>query len=168
MVNFPPVTESDPRGARIRNLIAEARTLAAEQVIELERALQQVGLLSAQVLEGGDIYPPGLREIARRLADDAPWATQTLAAIRQRTLDHDSATPWRAAERPISEGGNSLVAPERRSFAPADDGDLADVPVGLVRSESDIADDPAEPPRDDGPTDLRSTLRGKFRSRAAA
>ena len=76
----------------IRNLIQEARGLAAEQVTALEGAMAEVGLLASQVVEGGDIYPPGLREIARRLAEDAPWACQTLGVIRKRTLE-PHATP---------------------------------------------------------------------------
>ena len=171
MGSFPPVTDGDPRGARIRSLIAEARTLAAEQVVELERALLQVGLLAAQVVEGGDIYPPGLREIARRLADDAPWATQTLAAIRQRTLDHDSASANRVAQPALRDSETGLVAPERRSFAPEGESfDLADPAVGLVRSDSTGLDDEAVDvaAEAEAPSSLSDALRGKFRSRAAA
>jgi hypothetical protein len=41
--------------------------------------------LAAEVAEGGDAYPPGVRDVAQRLADDLDSRIQTLTAIQART-----------------------------------------------------------------------------------
>lgn len=67
--------------ARVMRLMAEARAAADEQVQSLERALAIVASLSADVSEGGEAYPPGVRDIAKRIAGDAAWCSQTLGSI---------------------------------------------------------------------------------------
>ena len=78
-----------PAGSRaeeMRRLQLMLREMASSHVIALEEALTQVGKLAAEVVEGGDAYPPGIRQLAQRLAEDAPWNVQTMGAIRSRTL----------------------------------------------------------------------------------
>jgi len=70
---------------RIRRLQAEAKGLAREQVAALENALLQVHRLAAEISEGGDVYPPGVRDIARRLAEESELKAQTLEAITSRS-----------------------------------------------------------------------------------
>jgi hypothetical protein len=70
---------------RIRRLQAEAKGLAREHVEALEAALAQVERLSAEIADGGDVYPPGVRDIARRLVDDCELKIQTLEAIVSRS-----------------------------------------------------------------------------------
>ena len=41
--------------------------------------------LAAEIAEGGDAYPPGVRDIARRLSEDLDSRIQTLEAITART-----------------------------------------------------------------------------------
>jgi len=165
MIPFSPALDDETRGGRIRSLLAEARTLAADQVVELEHALAQVGLLSAQVLEGGDIYPPGLREIARRLAEDAPWATQTLAAIRQRTLDNEGPASWRVVDY-ASGAGDRSVTSEDRSFAPHSERTGS---LGLMRTDRSADDDLTfpEPIEDDDAPKPPAAAVAKLSSRAA-
>lgn len=52
----------------------------------LEQALALVAQVSHEIIEGAEAYPAGIREIARRLADDAPWSLQTLETLRRRNL----------------------------------------------------------------------------------
>lgn len=70
---------------RIRRLQAEAKSLAREHIFALERALVEVERLSAEIAGGGDAYPVGVRDLARRMAEDCEMKVQTLEAIASRT-----------------------------------------------------------------------------------
>jgi hypothetical protein len=69
---------------RVRALQAEAKGLAREHVQELERLLLEVEKMSAEIAEGGEAYPAGVRDIARRLVEDCEARVQTLEAIVSR------------------------------------------------------------------------------------
>jgi hypothetical protein len=69
---------------RVRRLQAEARLLAREQVEALEQALQNLAAMATDIADGGDAYPAGVRELARRIADDLPQKAQTLQALMER------------------------------------------------------------------------------------
>jgi hypothetical protein len=69
---------------RIRRLQAEAKSLAREHIHALERALIEVERLSAEIADGGEAYPAGVRELARRMAEDCEAKVQTLEAISAR------------------------------------------------------------------------------------
>lgn len=79
-------TEASP-AERANRLLAEARVAAREQVREVERAIEAAAELSAQIAAGGDIYPPGVREMCRRLAEDAHLHSLSLGALSARLLD---------------------------------------------------------------------------------
>lgn len=70
--------------ARIRALQEEARGLAREHIVALEAALVEVERLAAEIAAGGDAYPAGVRDIARRLAEDCELKAQTIEAISGR------------------------------------------------------------------------------------
>ncbi len=81
----PPVHEaSGSLGDRIRLLQQEARALALQQVTDLERAMLALSLQSKDIAEGGDAYPVGARELARKLAADLPAVIQSLQVILRR------------------------------------------------------------------------------------
>lgn len=69
---------------RVKRLQEEARGLAREHVHALTRALIQVEQLSVEIAGGGEAYPAGVRDIARRLAEDSAQRSQTIAAINSR------------------------------------------------------------------------------------
>ncbi|HEY9235812.1 MULTISPECIES: hypothetical protein [Phenylobacterium] len=69
---------------QIRLLQAQAKALARDQIGALETALLQVERLSAEIANGGEAYPVGIREIARRLAEDCEASGNTLKAIAGR------------------------------------------------------------------------------------
>ncbi|OYX31577.1 MAG: hypothetical protein B7Y99_09980 [Caulobacterales bacterium 32-69-10] len=58
-----------------------------EQVRIVEDSLAKVVALSAEIAEGGDVYPVGVRDLCRRLAEDLAARTATLDALAQRNLD---------------------------------------------------------------------------------
>ena len=70
---------------RVRRLQQEARSLAKDHIRALNQALVDVETLAAEIAEGGDAYPPGVRDLARRLVEDCEARVQTLEAIVART-----------------------------------------------------------------------------------
>ena len=80
----PLARPEDTISQRVRQLQAEARGLAHEHVLALRAALQTVEALSADIAQGGEAYPVGVRDIARRLADDIGAKAQTLELLSGR------------------------------------------------------------------------------------
>jgi hypothetical protein len=78
--------ESEPEtpAVRIRRLQAEAHALAREEVAALERRIAELAQVAKQLAEGGDAYPVGAREVARRLAEDLPRQAGVLEALLRR------------------------------------------------------------------------------------
>lgn len=70
---------------RVRRLQAEARQLAKDHVKSLSAAMVDLEQLAAEIADGGDAYAPGIREVARQLAEDLDSRVQTLEAIASRT-----------------------------------------------------------------------------------
>jgi hypothetical protein len=71
---------------RVRRLQAEAKQLAKDHVRALSAAMISVEQMAAEIAEGGEAYPPGIRDLARRMVDDCESRVQTLEAIVSRTL----------------------------------------------------------------------------------
>ena len=71
-------------GERARLLMREARFSAVEHLDTLDAAIQAVRDLSLEVLEGGDAYGVGVRDLAARLAEDLLWRGKTLQALTAR------------------------------------------------------------------------------------
>ena len=70
---------------RIQRLQAQARNLARDHIKALEDALADVERLSAEIAGGGEAYPVGVREIARRLADQCETSSATIKALAGRS-----------------------------------------------------------------------------------
>jgi hypothetical protein len=70
---------------RVRRLQAEAKQLAKDHIHALTAAISEVERMAAEIAEGGDAYPAGVRDLARRFAEDAEARVQTLEAITART-----------------------------------------------------------------------------------
>ena len=85
LVVVPSLSERPSAAEKVRRLRAEARNLAHEHVEALAQALAEVAQLSAEIAEGGEAYPVGAREIARRLIDEAGKQSLTLSAILDRS-----------------------------------------------------------------------------------
>lgn len=69
---------------KIKRLQTEARALAREQINALEAKLEEAAALAAEIAVGGEAYPVGARELARKFAEDTPKTVQTLEAILHR------------------------------------------------------------------------------------
>ena len=80
-----PAPKSETVAERVRRLQAEAKQLAKDHIKALSAAMQDVEHMAAEIAEGGDAYSPGVRDVARRLADDLDSRVQTLEAIVART-----------------------------------------------------------------------------------
>lgn len=76
---------SEGLGERIQRLRAEARGLAREHVQALALALAHVEQIASEIAVGGDAYPIGVREIARRLTEDCETRLQAIEAIAARS-----------------------------------------------------------------------------------
>ena len=70
---------------RVQRLQSEAKQLAKDHIKALTTAIAEVEAMAAEIAEGGDVYPPGVRDIARRLAEESGSRIQTLDAIVART-----------------------------------------------------------------------------------
>ena len=70
---------------RVRRLQSEARQLAKDHIHAFTAAMAEVGVTAAEIAEGGDAYPAGVRDLARRFAEDCDARVQTLEAITART-----------------------------------------------------------------------------------
>ena len=85
--NSADKSKSRPGGdlsERIRRLQVEAKNLAREHIRALEAAIIEVERLSSEIADGGEVYPAGVRELARRMAEDCEMKVQTLEAITSR------------------------------------------------------------------------------------
>jgi hypothetical protein len=77
--------KSETVAQRVRRLQQEAKQLAKDHIRALSVAMVEVETLAAEIAEGGDAYPPGVRDLARRLVEDCEARVQTLEAIVART-----------------------------------------------------------------------------------
>jgi hypothetical protein len=81
------VVETPPPGLKALKLYEEARKVSFEQLRLLAGALAEAHALTEAVLDGGDLYAPGVRDFAERLADELFWRGKTLEALAQRQAD---------------------------------------------------------------------------------
>jgi hypothetical protein len=92
-----PTTSSDPAdnvhelgravetGAqRLHRLQLETHRLAREQIEILNRDLNAMAQRIAEIADGGDVFPIGVRELCSRLTDDLTQQAQTLMVIMER------------------------------------------------------------------------------------
>lgn len=78
---------------RAKRLHQEAQVLACEEVELLCQALAETISKAEALRDGGDIFPIGVREQARQLADNIPLAVNTMRALTQRHLQQVTGAP---------------------------------------------------------------------------
>jgi len=66
---------------RILQLQAEARSLAADHIETLRAHLLQTQRIADEIARGGEAYPAGVRDIARRLGEDSIAKALTIEGI---------------------------------------------------------------------------------------
>lgn len=80
-----PARPAEPSLAeRIRELQAEARALARDHVEALAVSLIETRRMAAEIADGGAAFPPGVRDLAARLGEEAEARAMTLRAIMGR------------------------------------------------------------------------------------
>jgi len=84
VANNPPETLQEPVAQRVRRLQAEARELARTHIHALAAAMAEAQQIASEVAEGGDAYPAGVRDLARRFAEECDARLQAVAAISGR------------------------------------------------------------------------------------
>lgn len=84
VIPMPAHGESASAADRVRRLQAEARGLVNEHVSEFLSALKNMERVSKEIAVGGPLYPPGVVEIARRMADEMETKAQAVEAIMSR------------------------------------------------------------------------------------
>ena len=81
----PAVPKNETVAERVKRLQAEAKQLARDHIKALTAQIVAVEEMAAEIAEGGEAYPPGVRDVARRLVEDMDSRVQTLEAIVART-----------------------------------------------------------------------------------
>ncbi|ADU12358.1 hypothetical protein [Asticcacaulis excentricus] len=80
------ISARESRTQRVRRLQEEAKSLAREQISELEILIDATAKMAHEIAEGGEAYPVGARELSRRLADELPRTLQTLRIVAKKSL----------------------------------------------------------------------------------
>jgi hypothetical protein len=69
----------------VQRLRCEARQLAAEHIEILIARMAAMALTAVEIAEGGEAYPPRVRNLARRTAEDCRARALTLELLSKRT-----------------------------------------------------------------------------------
>jgi hypothetical protein len=83
--NDPKTARTETVAERVRRLQAEAKQLAKDHIHALTAAISEAEHMAAEIAAGGDAYPAGVRDLARRFAEDCEIRVQTVEAISGRT-----------------------------------------------------------------------------------
>jgi hypothetical protein len=77
-LKLPP---SEPIADKMRRLRDEAAAQARLHAQDFERAIADLQDLAADIADGGEAYPVGIREAARRLAPDLAGASMNITVL---------------------------------------------------------------------------------------
>lgn len=69
---------------RIKRLQLEARVLAREQIEAMERQMMALAAQARELSMGGEAYPPGVREMCARMAEDLEAKASSMEAVMER------------------------------------------------------------------------------------
>jgi hypothetical protein len=72
---------AEPVPERIRRLQWEAKVLAADHASAFGSELREFAARAREIADGGNAYPPGVRELATRIAVDLEITAKSLGAI---------------------------------------------------------------------------------------
>jgi len=82
IINFAHAPESVAK--RIQRLSWEAKVLAAEYAEQFAGEVLVLAERATEIADGGEAYPPGVRELCERMANELrPQANSLLAILRQ-------------------------------------------------------------------------------------
>ena len=69
---------------RVQHLQAQAKRLAGDHIDALQASLLQTQRVAEEIANGGEAYPAGVRDLARRLAEDSAARAMTIESIVSR------------------------------------------------------------------------------------
>jgi hypothetical protein len=75
---------SETGAQRLRRLQLEARALAREQVEAVAHDFDALVQNLSEIADGGEAFPPGVRDLAARIAADLPMKAQLLTTLMGR------------------------------------------------------------------------------------
>jgi hypothetical protein len=75
--------EPIPAAVRARQLFQEAKALSLEHVRALGSAIETVRDIAGSIARDGDLYSPGIRDLAERLTEDLLWKSKSLEQLLQ-------------------------------------------------------------------------------------
>jgi hypothetical protein len=69
---------------RVQHLQAEAKHLASAHIDALRASMLETQRIAEEIANGGEAYPAGVRDIARRLGEDSAARAMTIESIVSR------------------------------------------------------------------------------------
>lgn len=69
---------------KIRRLRAEIKAAANDEIEELDDAIDHLCQIALSIADGGEAFPPGVRELCRTLAEEVAAQGKSVAVIMQR------------------------------------------------------------------------------------
>ena len=81
-------TQPESGAHRIRLLQEQARGLAREEVSLLVQDISALAAHAAEMADGGESYPAGVRELTTRIAEELGMHMKVLQAIMDRSAHH--------------------------------------------------------------------------------
>jgi thiamine pyrophosphate-dependent acetolactate synthase large subunit-like protein len=77
-------TQSETVAQRVRRLQNEAKTLARDHISELTAMIEQAQRIASEIAVGGEAYPAGVRDLARRFSEDTDNQVHTIKLLAGR------------------------------------------------------------------------------------
>ncbi|MEQ7156737.1 hypothetical protein [Brevundimonas aurifodinae] len=81
---FETEETASSHGDRVRALQAETLAVTHDHITALAEAIERMTVLADEIAVGGATYPQSVKDIARRLSQEAPVASRTLRATLTR------------------------------------------------------------------------------------
>src|SRR4051794_6795104 len=81
LVRTAPDDAPESIAQRVQRLNAEAHQLARQHIQLLVSRMDEVASVAEEIAVGGDAYPPGVRDLSRRAAEDLRTRALTIAAL---------------------------------------------------------------------------------------
>ena len=99
MSHLSIVREAAPSPGRSAiQLMAEAKAAGEQQVTLFLGTLQLAIQQAREIVDGGDVYPAGVRDVASRLAEHSAWQAQSIVAIKRTPARDDAEVVKRSPE----------------------------------------------------------------------
>ncbi len=82
----PSPGEESP-AEKIRRLQAEIKAAATDEMHELESAMDHLRDVAHSIVDAGEAFPPGVREICRAFIEDLTAQRQSIAVLMKRAAE---------------------------------------------------------------------------------